>query len=102
MGNIGNLIKIDPNFRLISICDKSHAYHNETPAILNRFEKYLLKLDEFIEFGIIRKFYEQQKEIIKKICEYSKIKKEDLIVSYHSGLFPSLAIKLQEIISKRK
>ncbi|KAJ5069382.1 hypothetical protein M0811_11553 [Anaeramoeba ignava] len=67
MGHIENLIKIDPNFRLISICDKSHAYHNETPAILNRFEKYLLKLDEFIEFGIIRRFYEQQKEMIKNL-----------------------------------
>ncbi|KAJ5072895.1 e3 ubiquitin-protein ligase rnf213 [Anaeramoeba ignava] len=101
-GNIVSKIKIDPKFRLIVISDKSRAYNVESPAILNRFEKYLLISEEFITKNEFIRFYQKQKEIIQNICKFADITEEKLLVSYHTDLLPSLVTKLQQILSEKE
>ncbi|KAJ5067973.1 hypothetical protein M0811_12780 [Anaeramoeba ignava] len=101
-GNIVSKIKIDPKFRLIVISDKSRAYNIESPAILNRFEKYLLTSEEFITRNEFIRFYQKQKEIIQNICKFADITEEKLLVSYHPDLLPSLVTKLQQILSEKE
>ncbi|KAJ5066491.1 hypothetical protein M0811_13605 [Anaeramoeba ignava] len=101
-GNIVSKIRIDPRFRLIVISDKSRAYNIESPAILNRFEKYLLISEEFIIKNEFIQFYQKQKEIIQNICKFADITEEKLLVSYHPDLLPSLVTKLQQILSEKE